>query len=47
MNRLNRLATSASSASHTVRRNWRLLWILVSLGLIALGAGAPDSWEIP
>ena len=40
MDRLNRIAASLQMD----RRAWRLLWIVASLGLVALGAGAPDDW---
>jgi hypothetical protein len=38
----NRIAHTASQV-----RSWRALWILVSLGLVALGAGAPGDWGAP
>ncbi|CAA9255193.1 MAG: hypothetical protein AVDCRST_MAG77-2400 [uncultured Chloroflexi bacterium] len=47
MNRWTRLTTRATIGAQKTARHWRLLWILASLGLIALGAGAPDEWDIP
>ena len=41
MNRLNHLALSLQKT----RPAWRVLWIVVSLGLVALGAGAPGDWD--
>jgi hypothetical protein len=36
----------ATAAQQSVR-SWRAFWIIVSLGLIALGAGAPGDGGIP
>jgi hypothetical protein len=42
MQRITRFAHSA-----TQFRSWRAVWILVSLGLVALGAAAPGDWGTP
>jgi len=42
MQHLNRFAQVAAHA-----RSWRAVWLLVSLGLVALGAGAPGDWGTP
>jgi hypothetical protein len=47
MNRWTQLTTRAALGAQKARKNLRLLWILASLGLIALGAGAPDDLDIP
>jgi len=46
MNRMSRLV----AVTHVTQKNarpWRALWILISLGLVAAGAGAPGNWDIP
>lgn len=40
MDCLNRLAVSFQKT----RPAWRLVWIVASLGLVALGAGAPNDF---
>jgi hypothetical protein len=47
VNRWTHLTSRAALGAQTVTRHWRLLWIIASLGLIALGAGAPDEYDIP
>ena len=43
MNRFGNLVLSAQKKANT----WRVFWILLSLGLIAVGAGAPGDWGVP
>jgi hypothetical protein len=43
MNRLTRIAAKSPKTAST----WRLLWTLVTLGLVALGTAAPGTWDIP
>ena len=43
MNRLGNLVLTAQKKANT----WRAFWILLSLGLVAVGAGAPEGWGVP
>ncbi len=46
MNRIRRMS-SLVAVTQKGAHAWRTLWILMSLGLLAAGAGAPGSWDIP
>ena len=43
VNRLNRFVLATQKKANT----WRAFWILVTLGLVAVGAAAPDDWGAP
>jgi hypothetical protein len=43
MNRLNNFVLATQKRANT----WRAFWILLSLGLVAVGAAAPDGWGAP
>ena len=43
MNRLHNTILAAQKRANT----WRAFWILLSLGLVAVGAAAPDGWGAP
>jgi hypothetical protein len=34
-------------AAQKKANTWRAFWILLSLGLVAVGTAAPDGWGIP
>ena len=34
-------------AAQKKANTWRAFWILLSLGLVAVGAGAPGAFELP
>jgi hypothetical protein len=43
MSRLNRFVLDTQKKANT----WRAFWILLSLGLVAVGAAAPDGFGLP
>ena len=43
MNRVNRFVLDTQKKANT----WRAFWVLLSLGLVAVGAAAPDGWGLP
>ena len=43
MNRLQNAVLAAQKKANT----WRAFWILLVLGLAAVGGAAPDDWGIP
>ena len=42
MNRFADIVQAAQKAN-----TWRAFWILLSLGLVAVGAGAPGGFDVP
>jgi len=46
MNRIHRMSRIVAVTQKNAR-SWRALWILISLGLVAAGGGAPGSWDVP
>lgn len=43
MNRFSKVVLSAQKKAST----WRAFWVLLALGLVALGAGAPGEYGFP
>lgn len=43
MNRVNRFVLATQKKANT----WRAFWVLLSLGLVAVGAAAPSDWGAP
>ena len=43
MNRLSSIVLASQKKANT----WRAFWILLTLGLVAVGAGAPDGFGLP
>ena len=43
MSRLNRFVLDTQKKANT----WRAFWILATLGIVAIGAGAPGDWGSP
>jgi len=43
MNRFTEAVVAAQKKANT----WRAFWILLSLGLVAVGAGAPGGFDLP
>lgn len=43
MNRLTNLVIASQKKANT----WKAFWIVLSLGLVAIGGAAPDGWGVP